>query len=94
MLESLAISDSRKSKIRNLLENSTYRGVYADYLLAKNPDEFRDSLKYNKQFAEDAQRYDINPDVLVNGVEDSGIEIKLQDSNSGVMPAKLVNYAN
>jgi len=92
-LEGLSISDGKKAKIRNLLENSRFSGVYSEYFLAEDPQAFKTSLDHNRQFARDCEQYGLDTKVLQEGLPDAGIDIKLDPGYVGDNWQKLANYS-
>ncbi|MFH1400870.1 MAG: hypothetical protein ABIH41_05085, partial [Nanoarchaeota archaeon] len=94
-LETLAVSEDRKRKMRTLLDSSPFRGIYADFVLADDSGAFRASLDRNQQFAADANELRIDTDIYRTGIPDPGIGIELDHTTHGMgIPAQVTGYIN
>tara|TARA_Y100000310_G_C20648580_1_gene798067 strand:- start:73 stop:1818 length:1746 start_codon:yes stop_codon:yes gene_type:complete len=73
------ISASRKAKIRTIITESGFSGIYSEYLLSQDPLQFRAELPHNQQYRQVAQ----NLGLQVEGpeIEDDGVTIALSSTS-------------
>ncbi len=92
-LETLTISESKKSKIKNIIQNSRFNGIYSDFFLAEDPQAFRNSLAENIQLEQEAKDLGINLRIIEEGIPDQKIELKIDYKNKeSIAPEKITNY--
>lgn len=78
-----------------LLNQSTYKAIYAEYILAEDPEKFRSNLNHNQTLEQQLQERGINLEVYRNGIEDQGIMIDLDKNGhhgSTILEAKVNNF--
>lgn len=86
--EQIHSSDLRtptQDKIIALLKDSPFRQVYAGYILADDPEQFRASLPENQKFWEQVESLGLNVEILKNGIEDTGVEIEVDPEASALL---------
>jgi len=91
-LEKTTLSESRKRKVANIIKNSKFSGIYCDYFLAENPDNFKDNLESNKQFVRESEECGIKTEVYEAGINDLGICVSV-DTNERFSTERIIKRA-
>ncbi len=80
-IDSLALPHDRKVKIKEVVWESRFQGIYVEYLLAEDPFQFREHLPSNQAFLRQGRELGLNLEVLLHGIPDEGITLALQPND-------------